>query len=106
MYYGPQIMMKAGFMASKSQAIVASIPMAATNFLGTIVAMLYIDRLGRRGMLLWTLPLIVISLAVVSIGFSLTEAEVSYGKWVALGAIVTYIAVFSIGMGPVPWIVN
>jgi len=107
MYYGPEIMQKAGF-SSDSDAIISSIPLAAMNLAGTIVAINFIDRKGRRWILLKTLPFVVLSLglmtlASVSIGYTPFQ---EFGKILSLVALMLYIASFSIGMGPTPWTVN
>ena len=64
-------MSMAGFSSTGESAIVASLPIAITNTLGTIVALKFVDNLGRRTTLLWTLPGITVSLLGMSVCFAL-----------------------------------
>lgn len=73
MYYGPTILEKAGFGNDENPniTIIDSLPLAATNALGTLVAIFYIDKLGRRYILLRSLPFVCISLWILSTGLGL-----------------------------------
>lgn len=114
MYYGPTLLQKAGFgnNGGENEALIAAIPLAFMNALGTLVAIFYIDKLGRRFIMLRTLPGVGLSLLVISAGLGIfnfnepksTNAEI--GSWVALSGILLYLAFFSIGMGCTPWTVN
>jgi SP family myo-inositol transporter-like MFS transporter 13 len=107
MYYGPQIMQMVGFDSSKELAIVTAIPLAAMNLLGTVVALVYVDRLGRRGILLWTVPAIAACLAMLSVSFYfIIFTSLSAFKYVGLTMVLLYVFIFATGMGTVPWTVN
>mmetsp|Transcript_10214 Transcript_10214/g.19975 ORF Transcript_10214/g.19975 Transcript_10214/m.19975 type:complete len:481 (+) Transcript_10214:1140-2582(+) len=107
MYYGPQIMQMVGFDSSKQLAIATAIPLAAVNVLGTVIAMIYLDKLGRRGILLLTIPMIAACLAVLSLSFYfILYTSVSAFMYVALTFVLLYVFVFATGMGPIPWTVN
>lgn len=107
MYYGPQIMQMVGFNSSKQLAIITAIPLAAVNVLGTVIAMLYIDKLGRRSILLWTVPMIAACLIMLSISFYyILYTSVSAFTYIALTMVLLYVFIFATGMGPVPWTVN
>lgn len=95
-----------GFDASGVQVLVCTIPIAALNFLGSIIALGFIDNLGRRGVLLRTLPGIVVSMVALSVGSWLTLEEYDAGRWISLISILGFIMFFSLGMGPIPWTVN
>jgi MFS family permease len=102
MYYGPFLMQQAGFDDAKSQSILATMPLAVANFLGTIVAVVCIDRIGRRGVLLWTLPFLVGVLGTLSISYG-SDAGL---RWVIFTCMIMYVAIFAVGFGPTPWTVN
>ena len=76
MYYGPLIMQNAGVeisgLTDDESALILNIPLGFANLLGTIVCVLYIDKLGRRSILLRTLPLMALSWVVAAIGMSFT----------------------------------
>jgi hypothetical protein len=75
MYFGPDILKKAGFGSddpnNKGAILVYSLPLAGTNAIGSIISMLYIDRLGRRYILLRLIPFIAWALIVLSVGMGL-----------------------------------
>jgi hypothetical protein len=113
MYFGPQILKKAGFGGDgdDSAILVDSLPLAGINALGTLVAIFYIDKLGRRFILLRCIPFVGASLMVIALGlglrgFGTTDSVQDGGKWVSLAGILLYLAWFSISLGPTPWAVN
>jgi len=59
MYYGPYILRDAGFGEdSDRQLLINSIPLSTVGFLGALIAVFYSDKLGRRGMMLNSTPII------------------------------------------------
>lgn len=81
MYYGPLIMQKSGLSVgslSKNEAsLVLNIPLAFCNFVGTFLSVFVIDKLGRRAILLRTLPIMAVCWATAAIGMSFTGASYS-----------------------------
>ena len=79
------------------------------NALGTGLAIFFIDNLGRRYIMLRTLPGVLGSLIIVATGFYLTlftENFVTLGNYFSLIGLVVYLAFFSIGMSSTVWSVN
>ena len=78
------------------------------NAVGTIVAVFYIDKIGRRFIMLRMLPGIGLSMIAIGLGMGLKNFtdEKDLGKWIAVLALLSYIGFFSIGMGSTPWTVN
>lgn len=68
MYYSPSIMQLAGY-ASKVVALGLSLVTAGLNCVGSIISLLFVDRYGRRRMMIISLILIIISLVVLSTVF-------------------------------------
>jgi MFS family permease len=62
--------------------------------------MRFLDRWGRRPMLLTAAGGMAISLAILV--FALHAPGLS--TWAVLGSIISYTAFFAFGMGPVPWV--
>ena len=58
-------------------SLILNIPLAAANFLGSIICVLFIDKLGRRGVLLRTTPLLAVCWLVAAIGMVYTEESYS-----------------------------
>lgn len=68
MYYSPTIMQLAGF-ASKVVALGLSLVTSGLNCIGSVVAMCFVDRFGRRKMMLVSLVSIIIGLVALSMVF-------------------------------------
>ena len=76
MYYGPDIMEKAGIeipgLTDKESSLVLNIPLSAFNATGTLLSVFFIDRLGRRYIILRALPFIAISWVITAGGMAFT----------------------------------
>lgn len=75
MYYGPDILIQAGLtiqgMDPDESALLLNIPLAAVNAIGTLVSCVYIDKLGRRFLMLRTLPISTIGWLITALGMYL-----------------------------------
>lgn len=83
-----------------------SLVVAVTNFAFTLVALLIIDRIGRRRILLWSIPWMVFGLLLAAFGFFLsgvTDSDAPGSPVVILISIMIYVAGYAIGLGNVPW---
>lgn len=92
---------------------------AVTNFIFTGIALVLIDRIGRRRILLHSIPFMVFGLLLAALGFSfLAVGEKPAGPdetapppvtgsisaaSVILVSIMVYVASYAIGLGNVPW---
>lgn len=101
-YYAPTIFQFAGF-TSASVAILATVGVGIVNLLMTVVAMLLLDRVGRRPLLLTGLVGMVLSLGVLGLAFAVPNLQTSLG-WIAVGSLMAYVGAFAIGLGPVFWL--
>ncbi|KAI4665801.1 uncharacterized protein J4E78_003266 [Alternaria triticimaculans] len=114
MYFSATIFRLVGF----ESPTLTSLSIAITNFLFTLVAFHYIDRIGRRRILLWSVPIMIIGLTLCAIAFlfidlpteeaSATATAIAGDNnkiWplVILFSMITYVAGYAIGMGNVPW---
>ena len=80
--------------------------MSGINCLGTFLAILFVDNLGRRYIMLRTLPGCAVFMCVLGVGMYLSNNNYAGGQWVAGIALFAYLAFYSIGMGATPWTVN
>lgn len=96
-----------------------SMSVAMTNFLFTGVAFLVIDRVGRRRILLYSVPFMIVGLLASAWGFSLMKLSTAAldasdgtappppanrgAAAVVLVSIMLYVAAYAIGLGTVPW---
>ncbi|HQT92539.1 MAG TPA: sugar porter family MFS transporter, partial [Candidatus Kryptobacter bacterium] len=99
MYYAPMIFEKAG--ASTGAAMLEAIAVGVTNLIFTILAMFFIDRIGRR-------PLLMIG--AVGMFISLAGAALHYydgnlvGDMAMVACIVGFVAFFAFSQGAVIWV--
>ena len=113
-YYADQIFSSAGFTTPAAQTMVTTWAIGAVNVLATLIAIAFIDRLGRRKLLLAGLIGMGISLIVVGVAFQFiannaagaaAAAGPSAAGVVTLLALVGFIICFAFSMGPVVWTV-
>ncbi len=102
-YYAPTIFKFAG-LSSSSVAILASVGVGIVNVIFTVVAMLLIDRVGRRPLLLVSLAGMAVGLIVLGCAFALPQLAGSLG-WIAVGSLMVYVGSFAVGLGPVFWLI-
>ncbi|KAL5977446.1 Fibroblast growth factor 3 [Asimina triloba] len=74
MYYSPSIVQLAGF-ASNQTALLLSLITSGLNALGTIVSIYFVDRVGRKKLLIISLIGVIISLGVLSVAFHETSTH-------------------------------
>ena len=101
-YYAPTIIEGAGI-KSNAVSILGTTGIGFINFLFTIIGMHFIDRAGRRPLLLISLLGMAISLAGLALAFQLPELRQSLGIAVII-ILMAYVAAFAIGLGPVFWL--
>ncbi|PYI08963.1 hypothetical protein BO78DRAFT_309487 [Aspergillus sclerotiicarbonarius CBS 121057] len=110
MYYSATLFSLVGF----NQATAVSIVVGATNFLFGFPNFAFIDRFGRRSMLLVTVLGMSLSLVVVAIAFhwipvnsDLSDTgprEMTWASVLLLVALIVYIAFYSAGVAPISWV--
>ncbi|KAK4190179.1 Myo-inositol transporter 2 [Podospora australis] len=111
MYFSATIFTMLGFPIPTLTSLVV----AVTNFAFTLAALFLIDRIGRRRILLWSIPFMVVGLLLAAYGFSfitlsstsspdeVTPAPAQGAAVVILISIMVYVAGYAIGLGNVPW---
>jgi len=114
-YYADQIFSSAGFTTPAAQTTVTTWAIGAVNVLATLIAIAFIDRLGRRKLLLAGLIGMGISLIAVGVAFQFIVTDAAAGAAAATGpsaagvvtlfALVGFIICFAFSMGPVVWTV-
>ena len=112
-YYANQIFASAGFTTEASQAAVTTWAIGGVNVLATLIAIAFIDAIGRRKLLLAGLTGMGISLAVVGTAFrfiapngtAAAAAGPSTAGVVTVVALVAFIICFAFSLGPVTWTV-
>jgi len=99
-YYAPSIMEQTGLSASNS--ILYSVIVGLVNVAATVIAIRFVDRAGRRPLLIASLAGMSASLALLGLTFTLPFGSAE--SWLALLCLLGYIAAFAIGLGPIFWL--
>ena len=113
-YYADKIFAKAGFSTPADQASATTWAIGGVNVLATFIAVAYVDRFGRRPLLLAGLVGMAAALITVGISFHFMDGADTSGASsggpttagiVTLVALVVFIASFAFSLGPVVWTV-
>ncbi|KAG5974842.1 hypothetical protein E4U55_008007 [Claviceps digitariae] len=110
MYFSATIFMVIGF----DNPTLTSLTVAITNFLFTLVALALVDRIGRRRVLLYSIPFMMVGLLLTAFGFSSLSVRDTQpdtplqpgakgAAYVILISIMMYVASYAVGLGNVPW---
>ncbi|KAJ9607496.1 hypothetical protein H2200_007574 [Cladophialophora chaetospira] len=117
MYFSATIFELLGFQSPT----LTSLSVAGTNFLFTVAAFNLIDRLGRRRILLATIPFMILGLLLCSGAFTFihlpddkvgarADGHNQFGDPIPrlpaisiLIAMILYVSAYALGLGPVPW---
>ena len=102
-YYGPYIFSLAGIASDKS-AIFATLLVGVTNMLATLIALVLVDRLGRKPLLYAGVSGMTVCLALLAYSFHSPSAFGAAPGVLAVIALMAYIACFALSMGPIAWI--
>jgi sugar porter (SP) family MFS transporter len=102
-YYAPTILNDAGF--SSSAAILATTGVGILNMLVTLCALLLIDRVGRRPLLLVGISGVLLALIVLGAAYVLPGGPSGAGFLLVAGLLV-YIASFAASLGIAIWLLN
>lgn len=100
-YYAPTIIKSTGL--ENVASIIATIGIGIVNVLMTVVAILIIDRVGRKPLLLWGIAGMTVSLVVIGWAF-LTSSFSGIISWITLAGLMLYIASFAVSFGPLLWV--
>jgi sugar porter (SP) family MFS transporter len=101
-YYGATILGFAGL--SISSSIAQAVFIGIVNFVFAGVAVLLLDRVGRRPPLIAGTIGSVIGLIVLGWYFSTGSSFQHHQAWIALAAMLFYIASFELSLGPIFWV--
>lgn len=98
-YYGVKILKEAGL--GSGDAFWGQVTIGIVNTLFTFVAILTIDKFGRKPLLIWGVSGAVTGLVIIGILFAMNVAS----SVILLIFILFYIACFAFSFGPVVWVI-
>jgi SP family myo-inositol transporter-like MFS transporter 13 len=120
MYFSATIFTILGF----SSPTLTSLSVATTNFIMTCAALVLIDKVGRRRILLWSIPIMVLGLLLCAAGFIFitipsdlnsenpSSTLTAHDKiplsqrtapLLVLASVMLYVGAYALGLGNVPW---
>ena len=103
LYYGPQIFSLAGISSDKS-AIFATFLVAITNVLATVIALVLVDRAGRKPLLYAGLGGMTLALLMLAVCFH-NQAALGHSLGIiASSCLMFFITCYAFSLGPIAWI--
>ena len=102
-YYGPQIFSLAGIGSSKS-AIFATLLVAVTNVLATVIALVLVDRVGRKPLLYAGLGGMMLALFALAFCFHKQAVLGASMGILATICLMVFITCYAFSIGPIAWI--
>jgi SP family xylose:H+ symportor-like MFS transporter len=97
LYYAPLMFQNMG--ASTDSAFLQTVVVGAANTVFTVVAILTVDKLGRKPLLI--IGALIMAVSMIALGFLFSAKAVGLA---ALIAVVAYIGGFALSWGPVVWV--
>jgi sugar porter (SP) family MFS transporter len=101
-YYGPQIFQMAG-VSSNAASILAEALVGSVNCVMTLVAIFFVDRIGRKPLLYTGLTGMFLALSALGLAFSQAHLSGSLSA-IALGSMMLYVGCFAFSLGPIVWL--
>ncbi|CAK1601950.1 unnamed protein product [Parnassius mnemosyne] len=102
-FYASAIFKSAGSTIDEN---VSSVIIGVVNFVSTFIATVLIDRLGRKMLLYISSVAMIVTLVTLGSYYYVQKVgvDVSAYGWLPLACLMIYVLGFSIGFGPIPWL--
>lgn len=102
-FYTVDIFQEAGSTLSPSSA---TIVVGVSQVVATYISTLLVERIGRRALLLFSDGTMAVCHVVLAVYFYLkqTDVDVKIVGWLPLLCVTAFICCFSVGYGPLPWV--
>ncbi|KAG6511537.1 polyol transporter 5-like [Zingiber officinale] len=107
--YSPRVFEAAGLKSDNAQ-LGTTVAVGFTKTLFILVATFFVDRVGRRPLLLGSFAGMIVSLAALGIGLTAVDRhgvgghQLQWAVALSISSTLAYVAFFSIGAGPITWV--
>ncbi|KAL2460166.1 Polyol transporter 5 [Abeliophyllum distichum] len=104
--YSPDIFEKAGI-TNDTDKLLATMAVGFTKTMFILVATFLLDKIGRRPLLLSSVAGMILSLVGLAIGLTVinhSDHKLVWAVALCIASILSYVAFFSIGLGPITWV--
>ncbi|XP_072992510.1 polyol transporter 5-like [Typha latifolia] len=105
--YSPRVFEKAG-LKSNTNSLGATVAVGFTKTIAILVATFFLDRVGRRPLLLASAGGMVVSLIVLASGLHIIDQhpdeKLTWAAAMCITTVLTFVGSFSIGLGPIAWV--
>jgi sugar porter (SP) family MFS transporter len=99
-YFAPTVLQEAGL--GKSASLLALVIVGVTNVVMTLVAIRFLDRVGRRPLLIWGMVGMIVGILALAATFAIGIH--GNGAIFATIALAFYVGAFAVSLGPVVWL--
>lgn len=100
-YYAPTILQEVDFGDSASTLTTAGI--GTLNFVATVLALLFVDRIGRRPMLIGGMVGMALTMGVIALAFAVDDFSGAW-RWITVFCLFGFIACFAVSWGWGFWV--
>jgi sugar porter (SP) family MFS transporter len=104
--YSPRIFDKAGI-TDETDVLLATVGVGFTKTIFILVATFFLDKVGRRPLLLTSVAGMIASLMLIGLGLTIIDHSDHKLIWaiaLSIAGVLSFVAFFSIGMGPITWV--
>ena len=104
--YSPRIFAKAGI-TSSNKKLLATVAVGFVKTVFILVATFLLDKIGRRPLLLSSVAGMIFSLSTLGFGLTVidhSDHTVTWAVVLCITMVMSFVAFFSIGMGPITWV--
>ncbi|KAL5197276.1 hypothetical protein ABZP36_000788 [Zizania latifolia] len=105
--YSPRVFKSAGIV-SENHLLGTTCAVGVTKTLFILVATFFLDRIGRRPLLLSSTGGMILSLIGLAAGLTVVgqhpDAKIPWAIGLSIASTLAYVAFFSIGLGPITWV--
>jgi len=104
MYYSSTILADAGITSDTGKWL-GTTGIDLANFLGVFIPVVFIDRAGRRMLLLISAVIMIIASVGVSVAIIMNDAKSNVlWQYSSIGFLIVFVVGFEVGLGPIPWL--